>query len=238
MKKTLLLLLSLITLTSTAQKDTLKTSLQIGVMGQWQKGNLEQLSVMPNGTLKLYNKKVYTELSANYNYLLLGEFNPVNDFWLSGIAQLKPYQRFFPAIQLVNGFARSYRIDQSNFNSIGGGINLINNQPNKYLQFHVTAGYLHFKFAGVAPHSTFALGTSLRSSFPLSEQVNLNWSFSTYHSGTDTEFWGGEHLLKLNVMLSKNLFLNVLHQTYYQNKEIPDTKKTTAILQFGISYKH
>jgi len=224
--------------TKETNKDSLKKSVQIGLMGQWQKGNLEQFSIMPNAVFKLYNNSFYTEVGASYNYLLLGEFNPVNDLWVRGLFQYKQNKRIYPSFHSINGFAKSYKIDGSYFSSVGAGLNLIENSPRKHLQFHLTAGYLYFKFADEFAHSTLGFGTSIRGLFPLSKQVKLTWLLSSYQSGQEIDFFGGGNQLKLDIMLSKRLFMNVIHQIYYHNKEIPNTEKTTSIMQFGISYKY
>jgi|GEM_PF-3074330 len=218
-------------------KDSLKKRIEFGVMGQWQKGNLEQFSIMPNTNLKLFNSSFRSEVNVTYNYLVLGGFNPVNDFWMNGLFQYKPDNRVFATINAINGFAKSYKIDGSFFNSAGVGVNLIQKTDAKQLQLSITSGYLHFKFADAIAHSTLGFGSMINGLIPLSKYANLKWRLSTYHSSQDHTFWGGGNLLKIDMMLSKHFFVNIMHQLYYHHKEVTNTKKYTSIMQFGIAYK-
>ncbi|UTW67420.1 hypothetical protein KFE94_04725 [bacterium SCSIO 12643] len=220
-----------------ATQDSLKINLEIGLIGIWQKGNLEQLSLMPNGQLKLRTNKWYSEISSSYNFLIIQGYSPINDFWFNGLYQHQNSKKIYPYFQSVNGFAKTYLIDGSSFNSIGLGINLIPNTPTKYFQFHLSTGYLYFKFYHESSHTALGFGTLIRAYFPISDHLNLKWELAGYYSSDDHTYGGGNNNLTLEMFVTKRIFVTLMHQFYYHNRDIDGVERYTSILQYGLKYK-
>jgi len=217
-------------------KDSLFIQTHIGLMGRWQSGNLKQLNVMPNGGIKLSNSVFYSELNAIYNYLKIGEFNPVNDFWINGLYQYKPNQRIFAVAHTTNGFAKSYRIDYSSLTGAGIGLNVVKKSTDKYFQAHLITGYLHFKFENELAHKALGFGSIIRMSLPLAKQINVKWELSSYHSSKDATYWGGGNLLQLDFKINKRLFADIRHQVFFNQKNLQNIEKYNSILMFGFNY--
>ncbi len=228
---------------SSAQADSIKANdsliirAQIGVMGRWQLGNLKQLNIRPNGGIKIGNSAFYTEINTTYNYLKIGEFNPVNDFWINGLYQYKPDHRLFTVLYANNGFAKSYKIDYSSLSGVGIGVNVVNRSTVKYFQTHLIAGYLDFKFENELAHKTVGFGSVIRMSLPLTKQVYIKWELSSYHSLKDANYWGGGNVLQFDFKINKRLFANMRHQIFFNQKDKQNIEKYNSILMFGFNYK-
>ncbi|MGL1886938.1 MAG: hypothetical protein OCD76_10510, partial [Reichenbachiella sp.] len=51
------------------QKESLAYTVKFGLMGDWQKGNLNQWSIMPELYANLYTHEYYLQIGVSYNYL-------------------------------------------------------------------------------------------------------------------------------------------------------------------------
>ncbi len=217
-------------------KDSTRIQIHAGLMGRWQSGNLEQLSVMPNARFAFSKRACYAELNTNYHYLKVGDFNAVNDLWVNAIYQHQPHKTVYPMVYTNNGFAASYKIDFAALNAAGFGLNVKQKRPNNYIQVHAFTGYLYFEFENEASHSTLGFGSLIRAALPLSKLIHLKWELSSYHSARQTSFWGGGNFVQLNLRISPNLFANMRHQIYYNAQNIQNIKNYNSIMLFGIQY--
>lgn len=218
------------------RRDSLNFNAVIGLMGRWQTGNLNQFSLMPNVNFSLSNESFFTQINSKYEYIIVEDFNIVNDFWTNGIFQYQQQNRWFLAAASTAGFAKSYKIDHSVFVGGGVGVNLLKNSANKYFQFHGLAGYLDFKFENQTSHSALALGSLIRAKFPISEQINFKWDLATFHSTKEIGFWGGGNLFEIQFIVVKKLMMNVSHQTFFNNKTVEGIQKINSQMLFGIQY--
>ena len=73
-------------------------------------------------------------------------------------------------------------------------------------------------------------------SLPLTEQVNIKWEVSSYHSSKEANYWGGGNLLQLDFKINKRLFANMRHQVFFNQKDIQNIKKYNSIMMFGLNY--
>ena len=62
-----------------AQQDSLRLQVALGLRGRWQTGNLNQLSLMPNGRVALSNATFKAEVATTYHFLKVNGFNAIND---------------------------------------------------------------------------------------------------------------------------------------------------------------
>ena len=188
---------------SQSSKDSLSIKGRLGLMGRWQTGNLNQISIMPNGGISFDKSSYYTEFNASYHYLKVGGFNAINDFWTYGLFQYQPNHRVFASIHTIIGFAKSYKIDHSIVMGIGGGVNIHKKSSLNFLQIHLYTAYLNFQYETENPHEAVAIGSQIRAMLPLNNHINFRWELSTFHSLKDTNFWGGGNLIQLNILVLK-----------------------------------
>jgi hypothetical protein len=219
------------------QLESFTTEGRLGLMGRMQTGNLDQVSIMPNGSFSLENSGFYSEFNASYHYLKVNGFNAINDFWTYGLYQHIPKNLFYPSVHTIVGFAKSFKIDHSIVLGVGSGVNLFKNSKLSYLQAHLYTGYLNFQLEDVSAHKAQFIGSQIRAKLPVNQLVNIQWGFSSFHSLKETKFWGGDNLLRLQIMLYKNLSINVSHQTYYNNQTATGINNTNTEMLFGFQYQ-
>ncbi|UTW63603.1 DUF481 domain-containing protein [bacterium SCSIO 12741] len=238
----LFLLISLGTIPLFAQQsdsletDSLQWEIRAGMMGQWQKGNLNQWSVMPNALIRAYKKTFLVELMAKYSYVQVEGITPINDFWTKAIFQYRPTQRLYPVAHSINGFAKSFGIDHSFVNGVGGGVNLIKNNSS-YLQLHALGTYLNLQFSNSSPHSSFALGSLIRARLPISKNLSFLWELSTYHSTRQSAFWGGGNEVSLEFKITRRFFALINHQLFYNNIAAEGVEKLNTQTLLELSYQ-
>ncbi len=210
---------------------------RLGLMGTWQTGNLDQLSVLPNGGISIVKNAYFAEFNASYHYLNVRGFNAINDFWTYGLFQHQPNHRVFPSIHTIMGFARSYKIEHSIVTGAGGGINVKKKSPDNFLQLHLYGSYLNFQYEMEGTHKAVAIGSLIRAMLPIKTHISLRWELSTFHSLWETNFWGGSNLLQLNISVLRNLSMNLSHQSYYNHQTAMDIENTNTEMLFGIQYQ-
>lgn len=232
----MLLLFSLCKTNIKGQPDSTQIGGFAGIRGMWQTGNLNQVSLIPNGKAWLTHPNHYAELLATFHYIKVSGFEVKNDLWSNSLYQYKPENRFFPSAQVVTGTAVSFRINHSILAGIGGGVNVIRKRPTKYLQVHLYTSYLNFEFEGESPLRSFAIGTNLRANIPLNKWLNFHWELGSYHSMKETDFWGGSNLLQLSFRIGSKFSMNLSHQTYHNQHTITNIKNTNTQTLWGCQY--
>ena len=220
-----------------AQKDSLNTTVELGIRGRWQTGNLNQFGANPSLRMVFSKPTFNTEIQSNYQYLKVNGFVAVSDLWTNGIYRFQPEKKFFPMATSVFGFAKSYKIEHSIMAGAGVGLNVFRKSIGNYFQIHVFGGYLNLEFENGPTASTPSLGAFIKSSFSIIQQLRINWELQTYNPLIDTEFWGANNLLLLHFQVSKVLFLNISHQTIFNNKTISDIKKVNTLMMFGVQLR-
>ena len=216
--------------------DTLQVNGQIGLLGRWQTGNLSQLSVMPNGALSLRNRAVNAELLASYHFLRVNDFTVKDDLWINGLFQVQPDRRWYVSAHTTIGYATSYRIDHSSLSGAGVGWNIRPRSGRDFVQLHVFAGYLDFRYQIELRHSALGLGSLLRANLPIGDRVRFRWELSTYHSMRTADFWGAGNLLQLHFLLGPLVSVNITHQTYYNHQTVEPIEQTNTEMLFGVTY--
>ncbi len=216
--------------------DTLQVNGQIGLLGRWQTGNLSQLSVMPNGALLLDNRSFHAGLSVSYHFLRVNGFTVKDDLWINGLFQSQPDHRWYFSAHAVVGYAASYRIDHSSLSGAGLGWNIRPRRGEDFVQLHVFAGYLNFKYQIELQHAAVGLGSLLRVSLPVGDRLRLRWELTSYHSARTTDFWGGGNLLQLHFLLTPRFSVNITHQTYYNHQTVEPIEQTNTEMLFGVNY--
>ena len=217
--------------------DSLSINGSVSLMGRWQTGNLNQISLMPNGRISLSNNSFYLELNSAYHFLKVDGFKAKNDLWTYGLFQYQPNNRIFPSLHTIMGFAKSYEIDHSIVMGAGGGVNIYKQSPDNFLQVHLYGALFNFQYKEEEPHKAIAIGSQIRARIPISRQINFRWELSGFYSTQDRTFWGGGNLLQLNFIILKNLMLNINHQTNYNNQTTPNIENTNTEMLFGIQYQ-
>ena len=235
-KKSIAVLAFLICTQSYGQTDSVIIGGLAGLRGMWQTGNLNQINLMPNGTIWLKHTKHYAEVLGTFHYIKVDGFEAKNDLWLYSLYQYSPSNRFFPSANAVTGYAVSYKLDHSIVVGIGGGVNLIKKSPTRYLQFQVYSSYLDFKFVGEDALKSFAFSSLLRANIPMTKWLTFGWELGSYHSIREAEFWGGGNLYQLIFNLTKNFSVNISHQTYYNHQAATNIEKTNTQMLFGFQY--
>lgn len=219
------------------QSDSLIVNIEMGIRGRWQTGNLNQFALNPNARMIFSNQKFKTEFRADYQYLKVSGFVPVNDLWASWTYKYRPMRKTFPLIKAIGGFAKSYKIDHSFLAGGGAGINIIHKSPFQYLQFHAFAGYINFQFEREELYTSPAIGTTIESSFSIAPRMNIIWEIQSYHTTKDSSFWGGSNNILLIFKLSKILSFTINHNTIFNNNTIADIKNTNSLMLFGVQYQ-
>ena len=219
------------------QSDSLIMNIEMGIRGRWQTGNLNQLAINPNVRLVFSNQKFLTEFRADYQYLKVSGFVPVNDLWTSWTYKYRPKRKLFPLIRTIGGFAKSYKIDHSFLAGGGAGINILYKSPFQYLQFHAFAGYMDFQFEGENLYTSPTIGTTIQSSFSIAPRMNISWEIQSYHTTKDNSFWGGSNNVFFIFQLFKKLSFTINHNTIFNNKTIADIKNTNSLMLFGVQFQ-
>ena len=191
---------------------------------------------MPNGKVWLTHPAHHAEVLGTFQYIKVDGFEAKNDLWLSALYQYRPDRRFYLSGHAVSGFASSYRIDHSIVAGVGGGVNVIKYSPRKYFQFHIYGSYLDFKYEREEALQSFALSSLLRANIPMAKWFAVQWELGTYHSMTQTDFWGGSNLFQLIFNLTQNFSLNISHQLYYNHQAASGIAKTNTQMLFGFNY--
>lgn len=221
-----------------AQTDSLQTQIVGRLMGQRQTGNLNSIAVSPSLGFTLSKKSFKTDLQTSYQYLQVGGFTLVSDFWVDALHQHRVHKRLYPMVSAIYGFAKSYQIKTSLHLSAGLGLNVRRKSPMNYLQVHAFAGYLNFEFEGAPTHSAAALGSAIRGAFPLSKTALLLWNVKSFHSLADTDFWGANNQVMLRYQISPALGLNISHNTVFNNQPFADIKRLNTVMMFGVDFKY
>ncbi len=216
--------------------DSLLIDGRVGLMGRWQSGNLNQVSVLPSINISLAKKSFDLSTNVAYHYLEVEGFNAINDLWINVLYQHRPAKRIFPAIHFIGGFAKSYRIDRSYTLGLGAGMNIRKKSSLDYFQVYVIPGYLDFQFEQGQNSTALSLNGLIKARFPLASSLHFIWELSSYQSTKDAEFWGGGNLFQLDYGVTSHLSVNIRHQLYHNNEEVPGTEKTNATMLFGIQY--
>ena len=105
--------------------DSLFVKGRLGLMGRWQTGNLNQISIMPNGNISFDKTDYYCELNATYQFIKVDGFKVKDDLWTYSLYQHQPNRLIFLSGHAIMGYARSYSIAYSTVVGIGGGINVL-----------------------------------------------------------------------------------------------------------------
>ncbi len=59
--------------------DHLSVKGRLGLIGRWQAGNLNQVNLMPKGSISFNNSSYYAQFNTSYHFLMVGDFNAIND---------------------------------------------------------------------------------------------------------------------------------------------------------------
>lgn len=219
-----------------AQKDTVAFKGDVALNGRMQTGNLSQLGLSPIANGWIGNQTSSLEAQALYQYLKVGGFNAVNDFWTRAVYRYKSDRTVFPVVAAYYGFAKSYKINNSFLGGVGAGVNVYKKSPTNYLQVHFVTGYFDINFDSLVRYRSHTLASIIKSVFPIDKKVSISWELQTYHPGLSGEYWGGSNMLMLRYKIAKGLSVNLSHRTQYNNKLVPGTKKTNTIMMWGIQY--
>ena len=217
-------------------KDSLIVDIRMGLMGRLQTGNLSQISLLPNASISIKRSSYFINVNTVYHFIRVNDFDVKNDFWFNGLLQYRPKKRIFPSFHSTIGFAASYLIDYSSLTGAGLGINILNPKNHSFFQAHIFGGYLHFKYQEQSQLASIGLGSLIRANIPIGKKVNFQWLLSTYQSTKNFNFWGGGNLFQFNFIVSKQLVLNLVHQSYYNNETASTIKNTNTEMLYGFQY--
>ncbi len=218
-----------------AQDSNKHSHLKASVMGNYQTGNLNQISVSSQLNRVTTDTMFNTSLNISYTYVHVEDFTIINDLWINQIVDLHRGKTFYRTAQVIAGTALSYRIDQSLFAGIGVGY-----RPNLdgKLSFksNLYAAYFHFKPIESSPIQTPAVGTDIVVNYKLKKAI-LNWNVGTFHGINPSNIWGGSSNIQVLLPISKQVFVNLSHRTFFNAREFPDTEKLNSMLMYGINIK-
>lgn len=220
-----------------AQGDSLSRSVNLSLMGQHQSGNLNSISLNPRAQIRFQSPDFSADLESSYQLLRVEGFTMVSDFWTEGLYQRAARKKFFPALALVSGFAKSYDLQSSLHLSAGMGFNVLKWKPNEFLQVHALVGYLRFEFNDIPAHSTAALGLALRASFPVSKTSSLSWKLKTYHSLSNKNFVGGDNLFLYHISIGQSFGLRLSHNIIFNNQTGAQISRINSVFLFGFDFK-
>ncbi len=223
-------------------QDSLSVHTEIAMRGRRQTGNLDQFGINPSVKTALGSRAFNTELTGNYQFLKVNDFTSINDLWVNGIFRLIPDKRIYPFAITYYGFADSYKIDQSLIGGAGAGINLLSDSPHKTLQVHLFGGYADVDFAPtssvIATHSSAAIGSFVRGDFSIARsRFDIHWEFHSYHSVSNSDFYGASNLIDVRYALIKGLHLSASHSTIFNNTSNEGIARTNTLLMFGLAFR-
>jgi len=210
--------------------------INVGLRGMWQTGKTNQIDIAPNLKLRILKNKHYFEQNIEYQFLKVNDFAVVNDFWSSSLFQVKQNRKFYPFVTLAGGTAKSFLLNHFVLTGAGIGSNIYRKSISEYLQVHTFIGYLDYSIDNFS-HEALSVGSIIRSNISLSEKVQLNWNFTSYHSTKQSSSWGLQHNAKLNSLISKNLRINLNHRLFYNHQTVNELEKLNTILLFGLNYQ-
>lgn len=218
-------------------KDSISRNIRFGLMGDWQKGNLNQWSLMPNLSANVSNHSYFAQINISYDYLFVQDFAPLNDFWANGLFQYKQHNRFYFVANSIVGYAKSYKIRQSIYNGIGIGTNIKKNEPRNYIQCHVLGGFLNLQFENQFTSPSSSVCALIRTQFPVNKQLFLKWELATYNSIKEGDNFGGNNLIQINASVGKGLFFNLTHEIFYTNLSIQNSEKLNSVMFLGMQFQ-
>lgn len=222
---------------SYSSPETSSATIQVGIRGRWQTGNLNQIALNPAASLTILQPRFEFDLRGYYQFLRVNGFTAISDFWSSATYRHEAPHRFFPLIATNYGFAKSYKIDHSLLFGAGFGINLYRSSATSFFRLQFFSGYMNFKFENREPHVAVAFGNAAILAIPLQERINISWELHTYHSGKDSQFWGANNQLAIHYRVFKSLSVNLNHSTIFNKKTVENIHKSNTLLLFGIQYK-
>jgi len=235
------ILLLFISLNANSQQEVAIDSsklviINVGLRGMWQTGRTSQIDIAPNLKLQLLKSNHYFEQSIEYQFLKVNNFAVVNDFWSSSLFQFKQNKKFYPFATLAGGTAKSFLLNHFIFTGAGIGSNIYRKSISEYLQIHAFIGYLDYSIDDFL-HQALSVGSIIRANVGLSKNIQLNWSFTSYHSTNLISSWGLQNNAKLNFLVSENLRINLNHRLFYNNQTVNQLEKLNTILLFGVNYQ-
>ncbi len=239
MKRILILVivtLLLIPLSVKAQSDKPSIQANLGIRGRWQTGNLNQLGLIPNAAILLQSENISLKINSSYQYLLVENFNPVNDFWTFSVLKWQTKRKIHPIIGANFGFAKSYKIKQSYSYGMGYEARLYEKSDKEYLYTGLLVGYMNFQFEHANSHTGAHMGLLLSSAIPVSDKIFMTIGLKSYHSLKEIDFWGGSSQIMLNYQFKKNLSLNISQDIVFNNQNEPGIKQLNTLMLFGVRY--
>lgn len=240
MNKRNIIVLAIVVLAQTsvmAQTDSLRVDAEIGVRGKWQTGNFAQFVINPNARMTIEEKRTLIELQANYEFLKVNQGSLINDFWTYGMYQYNSKKTVFPMAIIHYGFAQAYAIDVSLIGGAGGGVNLIKNDEQRYLQANVFTGYLNLKYENSTIHRAASVGSYVKLKFPIKK--GLVYCIIDSHSyislkNSDYRSFNGRMILVFQV--AKSIGVNMTYRLVYNHNNPSVIENTNGKLVFGLSY--
>ncbi|MBB6462220.1 DUF481 domain-containing protein [Flammeovirga kamogawensis] len=221
---------------SYAISDTLKLAANVALMGSKQTGNLNQVGLTSEFGMHLSSVKTSTTMNVTYSYLNVEDITVLNDFWSNADFRFHQEHKVYPLVAMFYGFAHSYRINHALVTGAGAGWTPVKKSDKKLLELSAFVGYMNFEFQTEQAHKSSALGTIATFKTPINEAVYFEWNLKTYHSFTDSEYWGANNNISLVVNLVKELNLRVSHNWLYNDKTVPMVKKVNTLLLVGVQY--
>ena len=221
---------------SYAQKDTIRTHGFVTTQGIFQTGNLNQVGGNAITRLNIANSKNSLEFSLQYNYVLINGSVPVNDFWSFADYKLGYNKKVYPIIIGYYGFAKSVGIDNSIVAGIGLGSSIIKKSPKQFLKINAFGGYMQFDYIIRSTISEALLGTYFVGATPIiKDKINLNWEFHSYFAPLQTDFYGFQNIVRLELPISKKVNISLSHVTVYGNVVDNFKTKLNTTMLVGVS---
>ena len=233
-----LLLLTVVQLSSLAQKDSLKVKLEFQLQARLQSGNLNQYGGNVGMKLGIQHSKWNTELSASYTYITVEDFNSINDSWNFLSIRKGHNNRFYPTALTYYGFAKSFGIDQSVAQELGVGVNLVNKSKHDYLRFNALAGYMEFDYQSISTVSTSTINTFVQANSRIVEdKLVLHWELHAYNALKNSTFYGFQNKVLIGFPVSKRLMITLTSQQIYNQTVDVGKKQLNTLSLFGVQLR-
>lgn len=223
---------------ASAQRDTLRFSGLINLQTMMQSGNLNQYGGNMVAKLALSNEHIYTGYSLNYNHVTVEEHNIIDDSWNYGLFRYHHKKTLYPLVMGYHGFAKSFGIDRATVLGLGGGLNIFQRSPIKYLRINLIGAHMLFDYQinptleGIGVNVFIEGNTTLFKS-----DLNLNWEFHAYENFELTDFYGLQNSLRLSAPISNGLSVTIGHLAVYSEQVDFERKRFNTTGLVGISYK-
>jgi hypothetical protein len=223
-----------------AQVDTNTTSpidVTLRLQAIYQTGNLSQYGGQAFGAVTHTSHGAITTLKSNFNHVTVNDFNIINDSWNFLRYERVTQGRLYPVTLIYLGAAKSFGIKRGLVASMGAGWKTPRVLEKPFLDVNFTIGYANMRYHEQVGINEPTSNLSISASVPVnSKGMFISWNGESYMTLSNS-YSGLQNNLSLNAPIGKKTFLNISHQTIFNDHVDSGKQKTNTQLLLGIMIK-